>query len=236
MGKRGPRRALVVPTVGGLVLFVDQWRAGSPDSPLLPIFCVLIMVWAAMFLDLWRRRNSEVSFRWGVDGAEDDELGRVAAKQVCARFMLVVVARCLMGAREGLTQGASAGRAWRTQAQSCGIRWVSSDVASTLPHILSCSGVLSNARKGYLVSFDCRPGGEGSPSMADTYLIRLSSHVLLMVDHFKTNLCTSPQQQHVAAHLNPMDGLFVFMCCCGPRGEHSRAPSDDDAQSSQPFH
>lgn len=37
-------RALLVPTVGGVFLFVDQMRVGSPDSPLLPIFCILIMV------------------------------------------------------------------------------------------------------------------------------------------------------------------------------------------------
>ena len=33
-----------MPTVGGVFLFVDQMRTGSPDSPLLPIFCILIMV------------------------------------------------------------------------------------------------------------------------------------------------------------------------------------------------
>lgn len=37
-------RALLVPTLGGVFLFADQMRTGSPDSPLLPIFCVLIMV------------------------------------------------------------------------------------------------------------------------------------------------------------------------------------------------
>lgn len=37
-------RALLVPTVGGVFLFVDQMRTGGPDSPLLPIFCILIMV------------------------------------------------------------------------------------------------------------------------------------------------------------------------------------------------
>ena len=61
---------------------MDQWRAGSPDSLLLPIFCVVIMVWAALFLDLWRRRNSSIAFRWGVDGVEDKELMRIAAHKV----------------------------------------------------------------------------------------------------------------------------------------------------------
>ncbi|CAN0354029.1 unnamed protein product, partial [Hapterophycus canaliculatus] len=61
----------------GVFLFVDQLRTGSPDSPLLPIFCILIMVWVALFLDLWRRRNNEIIFRWGVDGVEDEELMRV---------------------------------------------------------------------------------------------------------------------------------------------------------------
>ncbi|CAM9695456.1 unnamed protein product, partial [Ectocarpus sp. 13 AM-2016] len=62
-----------------MFLFVDQMRTGSPDSPLLPISCVLIMVWVALFLDVWRRRNNEIAFRWGVDGVEDDELMRVQA-------------------------------------------------------------------------------------------------------------------------------------------------------------
>lgn len=61
---------------------MDQWRTGSPDSLLLPVFCVLIMVWTAMFLDLWRRRNSSIAFRWGVDGVEDRELMRIAAQKV----------------------------------------------------------------------------------------------------------------------------------------------------------
>eukprot|EP00903_Cladosiphon_okamuranus_P007574 g7348.t1 len=72
-------KALLVPTVGGVFLFVDQMRTGSPDSPLLPIFCILIMVWVAFFLDLWRRRNNEIAFHWGVDGVEDEELMRVQA-------------------------------------------------------------------------------------------------------------------------------------------------------------
>ena len=33
-----------MPTAGGVFLFVDQMRTGSPDSPLLPVFCILIMV------------------------------------------------------------------------------------------------------------------------------------------------------------------------------------------------
>ena len=61
---------------------MDQMRTGSPDCPLLPIFCVLIMVWVALFLDLWRRRNNEIVFRWGVDGVEDEELMRVQASKV----------------------------------------------------------------------------------------------------------------------------------------------------------
>ncbi|CAN0128834.1 unnamed protein product, partial [Ectocarpus fasciculatus] len=72
-------KALLIPTVGGVFLFVDQMRTGSPDSPLLPIFCILIMVWVALFLDVWRRRNNEIAFRWGVDGVEDEELMRVQA-------------------------------------------------------------------------------------------------------------------------------------------------------------
>ena len=36
----------------------------------------------ALFLDLWRRRNNEIAFRWGVDGVEDEELMRVQAARV----------------------------------------------------------------------------------------------------------------------------------------------------------
>lgn len=41
-------------------------------------------MWAALFLDLWRRRNNEIAFRWGVDGVEDEELMRVQAARVRA--------------------------------------------------------------------------------------------------------------------------------------------------------
>lgn len=77
-------RALLFPTVAGVFLLIDQWRTGSPDSPLLPIFCVLIMVWTALFLDLWKRHNSQITFKWGVDGIEDDDIMRDSAAKVGA--------------------------------------------------------------------------------------------------------------------------------------------------------
>lgn len=42
----------------------------------------------ALFLDLWRRRNNEIAFRWGVDGVEDEELMRVQAAKVRVRTSL----------------------------------------------------------------------------------------------------------------------------------------------------
>lgn len=66
------------------MLFFFQWRAGGPDHPWLPVFCVLLMVWSTIFLELWRRRNSEIAFKWDVTGVEDEALMRVAADEVDA--------------------------------------------------------------------------------------------------------------------------------------------------------
>lgn len=100
---RFERRALLLPTAAGMFLFLDQWRTGSPDSPLLPIFCVLIVVWTALFLDLWRRRNSEISFKWGVEGIEDEELMRVSAetRKVCVCVCTQLVQSSRKDASEG---------------------------------------------------------------------------------------------------------------------------------------
>lgn len=85
----------MVPGVAGIFLFIDQWTSGSPDSPLLPVFCIALMVWCALFLDLWKRRNSAIVFSWGVDGVEDEELMRSVAARVCSSiFCFLSVPQC----------------------------------------------------------------------------------------------------------------------------------------------
>lgn len=79
-------RALVGPTVAGIILFLFQWNNGTPDDPLLPAFCILLMMWTMGFVEIWKRRNASIAFKWGVDGVEDEERMRVSAEKVRSRL------------------------------------------------------------------------------------------------------------------------------------------------------
>lgn len=56
-------------------------------------YATIRQVWVSLFLDLWRRRNNAIAFRWGVEGVEDEELMRVQAARV--RVLCVRVPRAL---------------------------------------------------------------------------------------------------------------------------------------------
>merc|ERR1711916_202352 len=43
------------------------------ESPLIAAYAVLVIVWANMFTEVWKRIESEVSYRWGMEGFESNE-------------------------------------------------------------------------------------------------------------------------------------------------------------------
>ena len=69
---------LLVPTLFGVALFLSQLSHTSLDSPLVPFFCLLMALWASVFIEQWRRREAVLANEWGVwqMDANDEELTR----------------------------------------------------------------------------------------------------------------------------------------------------------------
>ena len=64
---------LCVPTVFGLGLFLSQLSHTSLDSPLVPFFCLLMALWASVFIEQWRRREAVLANGWGVWQMNDND-------------------------------------------------------------------------------------------------------------------------------------------------------------------
>ncbi len=70
-------RWLLFPSVLGVVLFASLSGAGELDSPLVPFFCVGLVIWSNLFILHWRQRSSYLAYRWGVYEYEQaDEAAR----------------------------------------------------------------------------------------------------------------------------------------------------------------
>jgi hypothetical protein len=64
--------------VGAIFFLVSMF---VEDAPLMPIFSVFVALWSTLYIELWKRQNSKVAYRWGVLGAEDgEELHDLASK------------------------------------------------------------------------------------------------------------------------------------------------------------
>lgn len=50
--------ALMVPTIFGIFQFLFA-------SVTTPFFCVFYVLWMTMFLEIWKRKSSELAFKWG---------------------------------------------------------------------------------------------------------------------------------------------------------------------------
>ncbi len=66
-------RWLVFPSIVGIIYFCVQMKSGKLDHPMGPMYSIFIMVWSSAFLVMWRRRCSELAYRWGVLGVETEE-------------------------------------------------------------------------------------------------------------------------------------------------------------------
>jgi hypothetical protein len=57
---------LAVPACGGLAVWLARPVGVSvDDDPLVPLFSLVAVAWAILFVQAWRRRQSELSFEWG---------------------------------------------------------------------------------------------------------------------------------------------------------------------------
>ena len=60
---------LLGPAIVGVGLFVYQMFAGTLDVPVLPLYALFMSLWATLLLLFWRRRESELAYRWGSSSA-----------------------------------------------------------------------------------------------------------------------------------------------------------------------
>lgn len=67
---------LYVPSISGACLFFCQVVAGSIDCSLLPHFGLMMAIWGIIFTELWKRRNAELAFAWGVYGRDEPQTHR----------------------------------------------------------------------------------------------------------------------------------------------------------------
>ena len=46
------------------------------ESPLIAVYAVLVIIWANMFTEVWKRIEAELAYRWGMEGFESHEEAR----------------------------------------------------------------------------------------------------------------------------------------------------------------
>jgi hypothetical protein len=83
---------LVYPAVLGVLTMAGHVLDGVESNPITPLYCVLIALWAILFLAKWRTVQLELQYRWGTESYEQDErprkefLADVRNKQVKNEF------------------------------------------------------------------------------------------------------------------------------------------------------
>lgn len=80
--------SLWVPTVIGLIVFIygiiyafstnnsGSWIRIAFDNDLTPGFALMICLWGTVFLELWKRKNAGLAYKWDVDAFEQQEPNR----------------------------------------------------------------------------------------------------------------------------------------------------------------
>ena len=71
---------LAFPAIAGLVVFVFGLAGGGLDNRLVPIYAVVLAMWATLLLEFWKRYNAHLSFTWGMVGFQEIEETRAAFK------------------------------------------------------------------------------------------------------------------------------------------------------------
>mmetsp|Transcript_8718 Transcript_8718/g.13019 ORF Transcript_8718/g.13019 Transcript_8718/m.13019 type:complete len:739 (+) Transcript_8718:66-2282(+) len=66
-------RLLILPGILGLIFQIIVWRTGNWSHPVLPFYSVMINIWVIVLLELWKRRQKQMSLEWGTMGFEAEE-------------------------------------------------------------------------------------------------------------------------------------------------------------------
>jgi len=57
----------------GVIVWMVSCTTGGVNAPVIPFFCIVMSVWATVFLETWKRKQSRYSMEWGMVGIEDIE-------------------------------------------------------------------------------------------------------------------------------------------------------------------
>jgi hypothetical protein len=75
-------RSLLLPSLLGVIVFVQQYWQGQIDTEYTPFFVVLLVIWSTWFLQTWKCKASTYAFAWETIGVEEKELDRQLAKVI----------------------------------------------------------------------------------------------------------------------------------------------------------
>eukprot|EP00736_Rhodelphis_marinus_P006010 Rmarinus@m.13007 len=67
---------LVVPSLFGLILTLSLLATQAHESVLTPVFCIVISILATLFVEMWKRRNAVLAYRWDVHNLAHTEATR----------------------------------------------------------------------------------------------------------------------------------------------------------------
>ena len=66
-------RWMLLPALAGLAIFINQVVVGDPNTVYLPIYGLLVALWATLFTEMWRREQARTAQKWGTVGYKRDE-------------------------------------------------------------------------------------------------------------------------------------------------------------------
>lgn len=61
-------RWMLLPAILGIGIFMNQVIIGDPNTVYLPIYGLLVALWATFFTEMWRREQSRTAQKWGTVG------------------------------------------------------------------------------------------------------------------------------------------------------------------------
>lgn len=63
-------------SVFGIVTQVLQFIDNDADHPVIPIYCLILMLWTTLFFESWKREQNKLAFMWDVTDFEEEERTR----------------------------------------------------------------------------------------------------------------------------------------------------------------
>lgn len=68
--------ALIIPAIFGIVAQLIVWSTNNWSHPVIPFYSLFISLWTIFFLELWKRKQKDLSLKWGTQYFEEEEPDR----------------------------------------------------------------------------------------------------------------------------------------------------------------